>query len=96
MKLFDRLDRNIDYNNSYSIRKSLRILENEFNLASKNKNIYHARDVLKTTEKIYDKFSAMYRESADYGETMSYMQKVWANRMRQFIGYLSERLKNDF
>ena len=96
MKLFDRLDRNIDYNNSYSIRKTIIILEDEFNLAVKKNDVYYAREVLGVAKEIYDKLSSTYRESEDYGETMSYMQKLWAKRLRQFIGYLIKRLKDDF
>lgn len=96
MKLFDRLDRNIDYNNSYNIKRSLGILENEFDLAVKNKDLHYAREVLDTVKQIYDKFSATYRESEDYGETMSFMQRTWASRMRQFIGYLTKRINDGF
>jgi len=96
MKLFERLDRNIDYENSYSIRRPIAILENEFNLAVKKNDEHYARDVLDTAKKIYDKLSTAYRESEDYGETMSYMQKLWAKRLRQFIGHLIKRLKDDF
>ena len=38
MNLFDRLNNNIDYNNSYSLRKPISILEGEFKLAVKNNN----------------------------------------------------------
>ena len=96
MKLFDRLNRNIDYNNSYTIKRPVGILENEFNLAVKENNKYYAIEVLDTAKKIYEELSSSYRESADYGETMSYMQKVWAQRLRNFIGYLAKRIKDDF
>jgi hypothetical protein len=96
MKLFDKLDRNIDYNNSYSIRRPIAILDGEFKLAEKNSDERYAREILDTAKKIYDKLSETYRESEDYGETMSYMQKTWASRLRQFIGYLAKRLKDNF
>jgi uncharacterized protein YfbU (UPF0304 family) len=96
MNLFDRLNRNIDYNNSHSIRRPVGILEHEFELAVKENNKHYAIEVMDTARKIYDELSSTYRESADYGETMSYMQKVWAQRLRNFIGYLAKRLKNDF
>jgi hypothetical protein len=96
MKLFDKLDRNIDYNNSYSIRRSMSILDDEFKLAEKNCDEKYAREILDTVKKIYEKLSGMYRESEDYGETMSYMQKLWSGRLREFIGYLSKKLKDNF
>lgn len=94
MRLFDKLDRNIDYNNYYTLRRAICILVNEFNLAEKNKNVLYARDILSTLKQIYDKLSGMYRESADYGETMSYMHKKWANVMRNFIADFINRLKD--
>lgn len=96
MKLFDKLDRNIDYNNSYSIRRQIAILDGEFKLAEKNNDALYAREILDTVKKIYNKLSETYRESEDYGETMSYMQKLWASRLRQFIGYITKRLKDNF
>ena len=95
MKLFEKLDRNIDYNNSYSIRRPIAILDGEFKLAEKNNDSNYAREILETAKKILDKLSGTYRESEDYGETMSYMQKVWANRLRQFIGYMAKRLNDN-
>jgi hypothetical protein len=96
MNLFDRLSRNVDYNNSYSIRRAISILENEFGLAIKNNDSNYAKEVLDTVKKINEDLSSTYRESGDYGETMSYTQKVWARRLRNFIGYLVKRLKDDF
>jgi len=96
MKLFDKLDRNIDYNNSYSIRRPIVILENEFKLAEKNNDEQYAREIIDTAKKIYEKLSETYRESEDYGETMSYMQKLWSKRLKEFIGYLSKKIKDNF
>ena len=96
MKLFDRIDSKIDYNNHFTIRKAVGIMEAEFNLAVRRKDVMYAREILDTVKKIYQKLSSTYRESSDYGETMSYIQKVWAKRLRDFTAYLIKRLKNDF
>lgn len=96
MKLFEKLDRNIDYNNSYSIRRPIAILYDEFRLAEKNNDSNYARDIMEAAKKILDKLSGTYKESEDYSETMSYMQKIWAGRIRQFIGFLAKRLKDNF
>jgi len=92
MKLFDRLDRNIDFNNYYTIKKAIGIMENEFNLAVRNNDKLRAEEVLHTAKKIYEKLASTYRESSDYGETMSYIQKVWAKRLRFFINYLEKEI----
>ena len=84
MKLFDKLNRNIDYNNFYTIKRAISILEDEFMLAEKNKNILLAREVLNTAEKIYQS----YKDGKDY----SYMQKLWSGRLRQFIDHLNKCL----
>ena len=94
MKLFDKLNNRIDYNNSYTLRRAISILEGEFSLAKKNKDKKYANEVLNTTRKIYEQFSESYRESQDYGETMSYMQKLWAGRLRKFISHLENSLNN--
>ena len=92
MKLFERLNRNIDYNNHYTLKKAVVIMETEFNIAVKKKNIMYGREISDAAKKIYQNLSSMYRESEDYGNTMSYMQKVWAKRLRGFIAYLEKQL----
>jgi hypothetical protein len=94
--LFTKIDKYIDYNNQYTIRKALTTLNREFEISMSRKNITHAQSVIDTIKKIYDKLSLTYRESEDLGETMSYSQKLMAQKIRRFIGYLIKRLKYDF
>jgi hypothetical protein len=96
MSLFAKLDYYIDYNNQYSLKKALTTLGREFNLAVSKKNIWHARETIKAVRQVYDKLSQTYRESEDYGETMSYSQKLIAQQMRKFIAYLTHRMKSEF
>ena|SRR3990167_3697697 len=95
MNLFTKIDRYIDYNNHYSIRKGLETMRQEFNKAVKYKNPEYAREVIHTLKKIYDKLTNSYRQSEDYGE-MSFSQRMMSNKMREFIIYLTKRLKKDF
>jgi len=94
--LFTKIDRYIDYGNHYTIRKALTTLNREFEIAMSRKNNEHARAVISTVRKIYDKLSLTYRESEGLGETMSYSQKLMAQQMRKFIGYLTKQLKANF
>ncbi len=94
MNLFDKLNSNMDYNNSYNLRRAISILEDEFKRAIKNNDKNYAIEILNTTQKIHDALHLGFRDSEDYGNTMSYSQKVWSNRTRKFIGYLANRLKN--
>ena len=96
MRLFNRLNANIYYNNLYSIRRAIVILDSEFILAIKNNDANYAREVLDTTQKIYDNFINMCRESNNYNKTTNYMQKLWASRLIRFIDYLAARLKDNF
>lgn len=95
-KLFDKINNYIDYNNHYSLKKALTTLEREFNIAISNKNLVHARVTIDAVRKIHDKLSSTYRESEDWGETMSYSQKFMAQKMRNFIAYLTQKLKAEF
>lgn len=96
MKLFDRLDKNINYNNSQTIRKSMDILDKEFNLAVKNKDLNYAKEVIDVANSINNKLLGLYKDGEDSNKTMGYMQRVWANNLRVFIWGLTKRLKDDF
>lgn len=93
MNLFNKIKLYIDYNNHYTITKTLRTLDIEFNKAIKLNNTLYAKNIINVVKKLYDEFSLFYRESEDYGETMSYAQKIMANKMRGYINYLSRKLK---
>lgn len=95
-KLFNKLDSYIDYNNHYSIRKALTTLSREFDIAVSRKNYQYARTVIGTVRQLYDKLSLTYNESEGLGETMSYSQRLMAQQIRKFIGYLTKKLKTDF
>lgn len=95
-RLFNKLDCYTDYNNHYSLNKALKILHNEFTLAVKNKNADYGRVVMDATHKLLDKLTGTYRESQDYGETMSYAQKIMTRKIKDFILYLSKTIKTEF
>lgn len=96
MNLFKKIDYYIDYRNHYSIKRGLTTLGREFNLAVSRKNIGYAIEVINTVRKVHDKLGLMYRESEDYGETMSYSQKLMSQQMRKFVSYLIKRMKSEF
>jgi len=91
--LFTKIDYYVDYGNHYSIRRALTTLGREFEIAMSRNNGEHARAAISAVRQMYDKLSLTYRESEDWGETMSYSQKLLAQRMRRFIAYLTNRLK---
>lgn len=82
MRLFERLSKNINYDNIYTLRKAMSILWYEFKLAVKNKNKNYAKEILDTTMKIYDE---LYKASGDSSD----LKKV-----NSFIGYLGHNIKN--
>jgi iron-sulfur cluster repair protein YtfE (RIC family) len=94
MNLFTKIDRYIDYNNHYSIRKGLETMRQEFDKAVKYKKPEYAREVVKTLRMMYDKLST-HRQTEDYGE-LSFSQRMMSNKMQEFIIYLAKRLKEDF
>jgi len=83
----------MDYNNHYSLRRALTTLEREFNLALNKQNMNYAKEVINAARLLYDKLERGFRESEDYGETMSYNQKVFAQKMRNFIAYLTKKVR---
>ena len=93
MNLFDRAKIYIDYNNHYTITKGLRTLDIEFNKAIKTNNMPYAKVIIDVVQKLYEEFSSSYRESEDYGETMSYAQRTMADKMRKYILYLIRKIK---
>lgn len=95
-KLFTKLDSYIDYNNHYSLNRALTTLSKEFDVAASTQNVVHARVVIDAVRKLYDKLSQMYRESEDYGETMSYAQRLMARKIRKFMSILIQKMRADF
>lgn len=93
MDLFRKIKLYVDYNNTYSINKTLNTLRSEFDIAVLRKNFGRAKEIVIATKQLYEDFSKTYRESEDYGETMSYLQKRTANNMRNIIAYLLQQLK---
>ena len=96
MKLFDKLNNLIDYNNHYTIKKAVGILEHEFNLAIQKKDLNYARYVISTIRAIYDRLSGTVRETEEKQETASYMQKVWLNRLRDFMALTIKKTHHTF
>lgn len=95
-KLFIKLDNYLDYNNHYSLSRALTTIGREFEIAVSQNNIHHARAAIDAARKMYEKLSSTYRESEDYGETMSYSQKLIAQKMRRFIAMMIQRTKTEF
>lgn len=89
--MFDRLNLYLDYNNHYLMRKALNTLAKEFTLALKRQDRSHTQEVINTLRKLDDKFHLTYRESEDYGETMSYAQKRIAEQMRKLMSYFQKK-----
>lgn len=85
----------MDYNNHYSINKALNTLQREFSLAISKQNDAHAKEVLNTLNKVYDKLSSTYKESEEAGETMSYSQKMMAKKMRALQSIFITRMKRE-
>jgi len=92
MDLFDRINMRIDYNNHYMIEKALKTLVLEFNRSVAKDNVVSAQNIIVVVKKMYDKLSQTYRESAGKGETMSYSQKIMAQKMRGLISGLSQQV----
>lgn len=95
MKLLDKIKNQLDFTNYYSIKRTVGILESEFAISVKNGNAQHAREIFKITKDIYDDLTSSYRESEDYGSTMSFIQKVWAKRLRSFLAFMQKKITDD-
>lgn len=95
-KLYKYLSDRIDFNNYYTIKKSMAFLESEYNSAVKSNNPAHATQVLEATNMLYNDFSDLYRNAEDKSNEMSYTQKVWFKKLNTFIDYLQYRLAKDF
>lgn len=95
MDLFSKIKLYADYNNTYSMNKVLTTLRREFDISLLRKNYNTAKEIVSVTNRLYEDFTKTYRESEDYGETMSYLQKRMANKMRDFIAYLYKQLKHN-
>ena len=96
MNLFTRVDRYLDYNSIYTMEKAIRTLLYEFNRAISRKDKPYTNEVINTLRQVYDKLSLIYRESEDYGETMSHHQRQLAKRMRHLISHLHNQAKLTF
>ena len=92
MDLFNKIRSRVDFNNSYTMQKALSTLNFEFSKAMRINNIIYARNILSVAKRLYDDFSTSFVEGQGKGETMSYNQKLWGNRMKYFIGYLIKAL----
>jgi len=92
MNLFVKIDRLIDYNNHYSLKKAMETLRQEFVLAIKYNDETYAREIIKVTNMVYDKLNPMYKQTEGYEETMSYSQKIVSNKIQQFIESMSKSL----
>lgn len=89
MKLFDRIKSQLDYSNSYTIKRALSILDNEFSLAVQNKDEDYAREVIFTTQKLYRDFVELTSEPG-------FINKIWARKVKSFAAHLISKLKMDF
>lgn len=93
MNLFTKVDRLIDYNNHYSLRKGLETLRQEFEMALKYNDPIYASEALKAVEKVYDKLHSTYKQTEAYEETMSFYQKIVSVKIRKLIEYMNSKLK---
>lgn len=96
MKLFDKINNRIDYNNSFSINKSVSILDGEFSLAVKKQNVLYAQEVLEALKKILQNLDDRHKASGERGETLGFASRICAKRLRSFIPFLTARLKKEF
>jgi flagellin-specific chaperone FliS len=96
MNIFKKLDSMLDFNNTFSVKRVLTIISNEFNSALQNKDYRKTSETIAYVRKIYDRLELTYRESEDYGSTMSFHQKMWAKKLRNFISYMTIRSKKTF
>ena len=96
MDLFNKIKRQIDYNNHYTVDKALNTLNNEFSVAVKRKNPNYANNIVNVVKKLYDEFSTFYRESEDLSETMSYSQRITAKKMRWLISQMTTQFRAAF
>lgn len=96
MNLFTKIDRLIDYNNHYSLRKGLETLRQEFEASVQHKDVAYAKEILDTVKRIYDKLHATYRQTEGYEETMSFAQRIMSAKMQKFIEYLTQKIRKEF
>lgn len=93
MNLFTKIDRLIDYNNHYSLRKGLETLRQEFEMALKYNDPTYAKEVLGAVKRVYDKLHSTYKQTEGYEETMSFYQKIVSVKIQKLIEYMSGKLK---
>lgn len=86
----------LDFNNTFSIKRVMTVVNNEFDAALNNKDYRKINETISYVRKVYDKLELTYRESEDYGSTMSFNQKVWAKKLRNFISYMTIKSKKTF
>ena len=91
MRPYDKVRQSIDWNNVYTIQKTLNTLKAEFYRALQANNTKQAKYMLNIVQRLYDDFSTSFKEGAGKGETMSYAQKTMAKRMRAFIVWMDKQ-----
>jgi pantothenate synthetase len=84
MRLFDKLELYIDYNNFCSVRKALGTLDREFGLAIKSKNQKYALEVINSANQLYNKI-----------QSMSHLYPL-NKKTQDFLAYLIKRSKSKF
>lgn len=96
MKLYDKMKFWLDFNNSYTMRKAMSILESEQNLALSRKDFVYARDVFDTAQELLKDFKDSFRDSEDYGSTISYSQRHWIKQMQALLNIMITRMQDTF
>ena len=92
MTPYDSVRRYVDFGNHYTIQKALNVLRAEFDKALKTNNTAQAKLVQTIVQRLYDEFSTAYVEGHGAGETMSYVQKQMAGKMRAFVVWMDLQL----
>lgn len=85
MKLIDRINSIINYKECGNIRSAISILENEFNVAIKNKDPKYAEYIIFITAVTIKKIKYLSDNKPE--------KNLWLNRLKSFLGFLDAKQK---
>lgn len=80
MNLLEKVRRNLDYSNPYTVKRAMGILDSEFASALED-NRTAAEDIYHTAQLIYNEMFALDTKG------------LWTRRMREFVSHLETQLK---
>ena len=92
MNLWSKISIYLDYNNIYSVKRVLSLLEHEFNLAVSGKNRKYAHEVINMCNKIHDGLCDNFKDR----ENLDFLQRSIIDKTLYFTQYLVSRLKIEF